>query len=104
MVATAMPAATTKARHAADAHVLEDIPNIGRAVAGDLRRIGIERPQQLRGQDALGLYLTLNRATQQRHDPCMLDTFMAAVDFMNGAPAAPWWHYTAERKLRYRDI
>jgi hypothetical protein len=28
----------------------------------------------------------------------VLDTFIAAVRFMEGAPPHPWWHYTAERK------
>ena len=34
----------------------------------------------------------------QRHDPCLLDTFIAAVRYMEGAPKKPWWKYTAERK------
>jgi hypothetical protein len=34
----------------------------------------------------------------QRHDPCLLDTFIAVVRFMAGEPAAPWWKYTAQRK------
>ena len=32
------------------------------------------------------------------HDPCVLDTFMAAHDFMNGGFAQPWWHFTEQRK------
>jgi hypothetical protein len=28
----------------------------------------------------------------------LLDTFIAAVRFMEGAPKKPWWKYTAERK------
>ena len=47
------------------------------------------------------LYQALCRATGQRQDPCVLDTFMAATDFMRGAPARPWWAYTAERKQRF---
>jgi hypothetical protein len=35
------------------------------------------------------LYQKLCAATGQRQDPCVLDTFMAATDFMRGAPAAP---------------
>jgi hypothetical protein len=34
----------------------------------------------------------------------VLDTFMAAVDFMNGAAAAPWWAYTAQRKALYGAV
>ena len=40
----------------------------------------------------------------KRQDPCVLDTFMAATDFMRGAAAAPWWSYTAQRKLLYGQI
>jgi hypothetical protein len=90
-----------KAACASECHRLEQIPNIGPAAAADLRLMGITEPQQLRGEDALGLYQKLCRVTNQRHDPCVLDTLMAAVDFMNGAKAAPWWNYTAERKLKY---
>ena len=39
-----------------------------------------------------------------RQDPCVLDTLMAATDFMRGAPAAPWWKYTAERKATFGAI
>jgi Pathogenicity locus len=43
------------------------------------------------------MYEDLYRITCQRHDPCMLDTFIAAVRFMEGEPKKPWWKYTAER-------
>lgn len=79
---------------------LEDIPNVGRTVAADLRRIGVRTPRALVGRDPYQLYAALNRATGVRHDPCLLDTFIAAVRFMEGGPAVPWWHYTAERKRR----
>jgi hypothetical protein len=36
--------------------------------------------------------------TKERHDPCLLDTFVAAVRFMGSEPARPWWAYTAECK------
>jgi pathogenicity locus Cdd1 protein len=88
----------TKRRSAPRPARLEDLPNIGRAVAGDLRLLGIERPAELRGRNPRRLYDDLCRKTRTRHDPCLLDTFMAVVDFMNGAPARPWWAYTAERK------
>jgi hypothetical protein len=35
-----------------------------------------------------------------RLDPCLLDTFIAAVRFMGGEEAQAWWTYTAERKRR----
>jgi Pathogenicity locus len=83
---------------------LEQLPNIGPSLAADLRLIGIESPRELKGRDAFVLYQTLAAATGTRQDPCVLDTFMAAVDFMNGAAAAPWWAYTAQRKVLYGPL
>jgi hypothetical protein len=77
---------------------LEDIPNVGPAVAADLRQLGITSPGELAGRDPYALYDDLCRITDQRHDPCLLDTFIAAVRYMEGAPKRPWWKYTAERK------
>jgi Pathogenicity locus len=58
---------------------LEDIPNVGPAVAGDLRQLGITSPADLPGRDPYSMYDDLCRITGQRHDPCLLDTFIAAV-------------------------
>src|SRR5438067_8094239 len=77
---------------------LEDIPNIGPAVAANLRQLGITTPGDLLGRDPFAMYDDLCRITSQRHDPCLLDTFIAAVRFMEGEPKKPWWKYTAERK------
>ena len=87
-----------KARHAKEAIHLEDIPNIGQSLAEDLRMIGIFDPQDLKGKDGLTLYHRLNQITGARHDPCVADTFLAAVDFINGGSAKPWWAFTAKRK------
>ena len=94
----------TKAKYAADCKTLEQIPNIGPAMASDLRQMGIAHPQDLRGRDAFALYQQLCKLSGQRQDPCVLDTFMAAVDFVQGGPALPWWHYTPQRKAEYGQI
>lgn len=80
---------------------LEQLPNIGMAMAEDLRLLGIEHPDQLIGQDPLQLWRGLEQKTGQRHDPCVLDTFMAVIHFMEGGEARPWWSFTAERKRLY---
>ncbi len=80
---------------------LEQLPNIGPAMAADLRALGIAHPRQLIGQDAHALYQALCRHSGKQQDPCVLDTFLAATDFMRGAAAAPWWAYTAQRKLEF---
>jgi hypothetical protein len=77
---------------------LEDLPNVGPAIAKDLRRIGVLEPKALVGRDPFAMYDDLCRVTGQRHDPCLLDVFISAVRFMEGEPKKPWWKYTAERK------
>jgi hypothetical protein len=77
---------------------LEDLPNIGPSIAADLRQLGIRQPGDLVGRDPYAMYDELCRLTRRRHDPCLLDTFIAAVRFMEGEPKKPWWKYTAERK------
>lgn len=79
---------------------LEDLPNVGKAVADILRRIGIHNPAQLAGRDPFELYAEFNAVCGINSDPCLLDTFIAATRFMAGEPARPWWAYTAERKAR----
>ena len=80
---------------------LEDLPNVGRAVAADFRRLGIGAPDAIRGRDPYMLYHDLCRATHAPVDPCMLDTFLAVVSYVEGGPAKPWWHYTAKRKRMF---
>lgn len=82
------------------ASTLEQLPNIGPAMAADLCLIGITRPEQLTGKDAFDLYKQLNRITGQHHDPCVIDIFLSAIHFMEKGEARPWWNFTAERKAR----
>jgi hypothetical protein len=90
--------AVVKAACAEDCLELEQLPNIGAAMAAQLRSIGLHAPRELIGQDAHRLYERLCAASGQRQDPCVLDTLLAVLDFMAGAPARPWWHYTEVRK------
>ena len=93
-----------KARTVDECEQLEQLPNLGPSLAADLRRLGVQHPRQLTTADAFQLYRSLCTLTGQRQDPCVLDTFMAATDFMSGAPAKPWWDYTAQRKAMYGAV
>ena len=93
-----------KAASAASCTVLEQIPNIGVSLAADLRSIGIVESRDLIGRDPHALYAALCERSGQRQDPCVLDSFMAATDFMGGAAPAPWWRYTAQRKAHYGRV
>jgi hypothetical protein len=79
---------------------LTAIPNVGPAIARKLRALDIASADDLRGRDAGALFERLCAQDGRRHDPCLLDTFVAAVDYANGAPARPWWEYSRERKAR----
>lgn len=83
---------------------LEQLPNVGPAMAADLRALGIHHPAELSGRDAFQLYRALEHLSGKRQDPCVLDTFLAIVDFMNGAAPRPWWDYTADRKRQYGSL
>ena len=82
-----------KTVNAADITDLEDIPNIGPSIAGNLRLIGVRSPHDVLGKDPYTLYDDLCEATGVRHDPCVIDVFIAAVRFMAGEKPKPWWKY-----------
>jgi DNA transformation protein len=87
-----------KAQTANQARRLEDIPNIGPSTAADLRGLGLQTPGDVRGMDPLAAYQRLRTPAGKLHDPCVLDVFLAASDFMRGGSAQPWWNFTARRK------
>ena len=82
----------------ADFVKLIDLPNVGRAFASDLQPLGIERPLQLVGRDPFALFEELCKITKHRHDPCVIDQFIAVIRFMEGEEAKHWWDYTPVRK------
>lgn len=93
-----------KARTVSEVKKFQDIPNVGPAVAHDFVLLGIKTPRDLKGKDGFTLYKKLCKVTNTRHDPCVLDTFLAVADFMNGAPAKQWWLYTKLRRKNYPDV
>lgn len=79
---------------------LTTIPNVGSAIADKLRRLSITHPEQLRGRDPDELFERLCALDGRRHDPCLLDTFVAAVSYAEDGVARPWWEFSRERKAR----
>ena len=75
-----------------------DIPNVGKATEGDFLLLGYKKPCELIDQDPYQLYSRLCEITNQKHDPCVIDVFIAAIRFMQGEEAQKWWFYTDERK------
>ncbi len=82
---------------------LEDLPNIGKSIAADLRAIGIATPAELAGRGPLEVFDELAAVMWTRHDPCVLHTLLAVEHFMKTAEACPWWEFTDEgRRLLAR--
>ena len=46
------------------------------------------------------LTYTINYAKKlvKKFDPCVIDVFMSAIDFMEGGEPSAWWEFTNERK------
>ncbi len=77
---------------------LDQLPNIGPAIARDLAKINITHPRQLIGQDAFELHKQLCEQLGWRQDYCVIDVYLSAIDYMEGGEAKPWWFYTRQRK------
>jgi hypothetical protein len=93
-----------KARNEREVKKFTDIPNVGEAMTRDFISMGLREPKDLMRKDPFRLYKKMCAQSGGRQDPCVLDTYMAVIDFMNGAPARPWWFYTKIRKKEYPNI
>ncbi len=77
---------------------LATLANVGKATLGDFKLLGIESRAQLARHDAYELYESLCALTKQRHDPCVIDVFLATIDECRGGTPTSWWHFTPSRK------
>ena len=77
---------------------LEDLPNIGKAIAGDLRSVGILDPEQLAAHEPLEIFQALEPVMGHRHDPCVLYALMAVAHYLKCGEALPWWKFTTRGK------
>ena len=78
---------------------LEDLPNIGKSIAADLRALGLRQPRELAGLEPLVVYRRLAGVMGERHDPCVLYTLLAVRHFFDSGEARPWWQFAAEGRL-----
>jgi hypothetical protein len=91
------------ARQSQSSDELLALKNIGPAMRRDLELLGISTMAQLARREPDALYRALERKTGQRQDPCVWDTFAAAIHQARTGEARPWWHYTPERKRRQAE-
>ena len=83
---------------------LEDIPNVGKSIAGDLRALGIHTPEELATRDPLQTYLSLSNNMGKRHDPCVLYTLIAAKHFLKSGESIAWWRFTQAGKDLLKNV
>ena len=85
---------------------LEDLVSVGPSIRGDLNALGVHSVEQLAQRDPQALYDQLCRKTGQRQDPCVLDTFRAAVAQAQDPDLpieyAVWWFWSRVRKGEVR--
>jgi len=79
---------------------LSQLRNIGNAMRQDFELLNIRTVVQLAKQDADKLYARIQTLTGSRHDPCVWDTYAAAIHQAKTGEALPWWHFTKIRKER----
>ena len=77
---------------------LEDLPNIGRNIAADLRKIGIRCPAELQERKPLEVFRKLERVMGSRHDPCVLYTLLSVEHYFAKGEIVPWWKFTKSGK------
>jgi predicted RecB family nuclease len=85
-----------------DTRELEDLVSVGTAMRRDFELLGITTVTELARHDPEALYRELCRKTRTHQDPCVLDTFHAAVAQARD-PTLPfekcqWWYWSRLRK------
>jgi hypothetical protein len=85
---------------------LEDLISIGPAMLRDFDLLGVHSVSELATQDPGRMYARLEHLTGCRQDPCVLDTFRAAVEQARNpllpAEKCQWWFWSRQRKARVR--
>jgi hypothetical protein len=74
------------------------MPNVAKAAEKGFITIGLKQPIDLVDKDPYQMYQELCNITQQRRDPCAIDVFISAVEYMKGGKARKWWGFAQQRK------
>jgi hypothetical protein len=87
---------------------LGELISIGPAMLKDFEMLGIRSVEELARRDPQRMYERMERLTGQRQDPCVLDTFCAAVAQAKNprlpAEQCQWWWWSKKRKQRSEDV
>jgi Pathogenicity locus len=83
---------------------LGDLISIGPAMLRDFEQLGIRSVTQLAKQDPNKMYKRLEGIAGKHIDPCVLDTFCAAVAQARNprlpAEKCQWWYWSRKRKAQ----
>ena len=87
---------------------LEDLISVGPAMLRHFDLLGVHSVSELAKQDPKKMYARLERLTRCRQDPCVLDTFQAAVAQARN-PRLPiekcqWWYWNRKRKAHLTTV
>ena len=86
---------------------LRDLFSVGPAMLRDFEVLGIRSVAELAKREPIQMYRKLERVTGSRQDPCVLDTFCAAVaqarDPRLPAEQMQWWYWSRKRKEAERE-
>jgi hypothetical protein len=87
---------------------LRDLISIGPAMLRDFEMLGVGSVAELAKRDPRRMYERLGRILGQRQDPCVLDTFCAAVAQARNprlpAEQCQWWWWSRRRKQGDKEI
>jgi hypothetical protein len=83
---------------------MRDLISVGPAMLRDFELLGIRSVRQLARRNPERMYGQLCKLTGELQDPCVLDTFRAAVaqaaDPRLPAEQCQWWYWSRKRKAR----
>lgn len=86
----------------------DDLISVGPAMIRDFQMLGIRSVPALARANPLKMYQKLCKLTGRRQDPCVLDTFRAAVaqarDPRLPAEKCQWWYWSRVRKANGEKI
>jgi hypothetical protein len=85
-----------------DPRALRDLVSVGPAMLRDFELLGVRSVAQLARRDPQRMYERLTWVRGVPQDPCVLDTFCAAVAQARNPRLAPeqrqWWWWSKRRK------
>lgn len=88
------------------ARQLGDLISVGPAMLRDFGQLGIRSVAQLARQNPHKMYERLSHLAGHRQDPCVLDTFCAAVAQARNprlpAEKCQWWYWSRKRNARVK--